>query len=839
MKEHAATFAMPGNRLQLTRTLVETTNRAEVQRVAKPAFRLDVASDAQKDAVDACVAFFQKHEQEATLKTSPKSSRFIESGINLVFEDSVAMHFPASTTKTTVSRRLASFLLFDPVRPMLHQRVAVKEWTEKEPQTYMLNFSMGAGKTLCTILMLSAMKPAPRRILIVCSNTLIGHWIKEIGRTAQLEGETTFCIQGYTDFRKTIGHERNHFIRKYDVVVVDEAHYYRNLTPSMCGDVAALRDAKRLILLTGTVLQNDKEERHGMLYLMGLRGDESLAEAEKKLSGVLFYYNPAEHGNSFTQSAYPKLVVHVERVPMAPAQTLEYLMSESKHTKIGPYTISTARCNSYNSLTRAISNTMSSGDMSPKFERVIENITSGKYPGPHVVYSHYRPKGVETVERELKKHQKEKGAAFRTVLMTGSTPARERDEMIARFNRKEIDVFFITDAAREGIDLHGTGTMHLIEPHENVHSERQTQSRVARHNSHVALPTSERQVIIVKYVSTFPALRASDKKELDAYFERTYSLQSAQTFDIVKELDRMMKQAVETVDEQYERTNVEKARELQPWIDMLHRVGFRKEAVGVNPPPPPPAAVSHLPSSAQRSLSSFTTSSSALLETPKKLVPFVSKTTQATPSITDAMKQIVKIAQRRSAEAMTVRPLSALTKTQPLEKSKNDITVKANKAATAKEKVIETCVEQYIVEQSIPKSEKAGRKRVAEEEQRGKDKGEEREKKRARRVSFSIENEVLCDAREQNTSEKPRDNTENAKKRRFADEGTEKTLPDSKKLKTDNFDKKVAEGAQKATEGGTSAQKAKTGIDCKKAAKDAPTSFRMQTRRSSVERLRV
>lgn len=650
---------MPNNRLQLTRTLVETTNHAEVQRVAKPNFRLDVAPDAPADTVEAVIAFFKRYEQDATLKTSPKSNRFIESGINLVYEDSVVLHLPKSATKAMASRRLSSALVFEPVHPMLHQRVAIKEYVEKEPQTYVLNFTMGAGKTLATILMISAMKPPPKRVLIVCSNTLIGHWIKEIGRTSQKEGETLFTITGYSEFRKMVGSERKHFIRRYDVVVVDEAHYYRNLTPCMLSDVAALREAKRLILLTGTILQNDKEEREGMLYLMGLDGGETLQEAEKVLgsNSTIFYYNPAEHGSTYTQSAYPKLIMHVEKVSMAPLQTLEYLMSESKHTRIGTYTISTARCNSYNSLTRAISNTMTSGDMSPKFEKVIENITSGKYPGPHVVYSHYRPKGVETVEKELKRRKKN-GKALLTVLMTGSTPARERDEMIAQYNRGEIDVFFITDAAREGIDLHGTGTMHLIEPHENVHSEKQTQSRVARHNSHNSLPPAERRVNIIKYISIFPSLKQSDRAALDEYFEKEYQLESKGNFDIVKEMTKLITEhhAKETVDEQYERTNVEKARELQPWIDMLHRVGFRKDAVGVDPViiVAKPVVEESVKEKGGKKESKEEQKKKGG-EEKKKRVSAV-KMNKVPMVITEEMREIVRVA-RKSVEAMILKPL--------------------------------------------------------------------------------------------------------------------------------------------------------------------------------------
>lgn len=570
---------MPGQRLQLTRTLEQQSNRAVVHRVAEPQFRVETAADASDDAVAAVKAFFEKHNRDAKYTISQRRSRQINTGISIMHNNEIVVHLPKTATKSLASRRLSAALTYDPLYPMLHQRVAAKEWNSVQPQTYMLYFSMGSGKTAGTLNMLALMDPPPNRVLIVCSNTMIGHWVKEIYRTSQYQGETTFYIVGYTEFRRMVGTEPSRFIsRRYDVVVVDEAHYYRNLTPAMRTDVHTLRQAKRLVLLTGTPIQNDVSEVHGMLVLLGLRGDETLAEAEKTLKArnAVFYYDPSVHGSAFTQSAYPDLHTVIEKVPMDPDQTLEYLMCLRKNTRIGPYTVSTSRCNSYNSLTRAISNTMGEGKMSPKFDRIVKNVTANsKYRGPHVVYSHYRPKGVEAVEKVLSKGK----YGLRTALMTGSTDGRQRDALIRSYNEGEIDVFFITDAAREGIDLQGTGTMHLVEPHENVHTEMQTQSRVARHNSHTQLPDKDRKVTIVKYITTFPTVRATDRKRLERHMDEKYQL-DATDFDIVKEVNRMIDDAGETIDEQYEHQNIAKAREIRPWIDMLHRIGTRKDAVG-------------------------------------------------------------------------------------------------------------------------------------------------------------------------------------------------------------------------------------------------------------------
>lgn len=595
-----------GHRAQLTRVIKKTSNRALIVRTAEPCLRVDVSKDVSPIAIEALKLFLRKHERDLTYRFVKTSA---PSGIRVVLEqqqcrsnssvvgestgrqrlstrvksvsttddnaENVIITLPATASKAVVSRRMSALLSYDPPRPMKHQRLAEEEWVNSQPRVYELYWSMGSGKTIGALNMLSSMDPTPVNVLIVCSNTMIGHWVQEIRKTPQEAGETRFEIVGYTEFRRMVNTEAKNFVsRNYDVVIVDEAHNYRNLTPAMLEDVLALRQARRLMLLTGTPIQNDISEVEGFLFLLGLRGNETLKEAEQtlKLSKSIFYYDPSVHGSAYTQSAYPDVRIVVERVPMDAVQTLEYLMSQRRDTRIGAVTVSTSRCNSYNALTRAISNTLNPETISPKFERVLKNVApSSKYQGPHVVYSHYRPKGVEAIEAAVRRR-----AHLRTAMLTGSTESKERDRLIRLFNDGGIDVFFITDAAREGIDLQGTGTMHLLEPHDNVYSESQTRSRVARHNSHASKQPDERHVTIVKYISTFPTVKASDKKRLEAHLRSEYRLDTSD-FNIVAEMQRMMKEAGTTVDEQYETNNIAKEREIRPWIEMVKRVGDRSK----------------------------------------------------------------------------------------------------------------------------------------------------------------------------------------------------------------------------------------------------------------------
>jgi hypothetical protein len=184
------------------------------------------------------------------------------------------------------------------------------------------------------------------------------------------------------------------------------------------------------------------------------------------------------------------------------------------------------------------------------------------------------------MDQQTKKHKK----TLKRATISGSTEGRERDDIVAAYNAgNKTDALSLTDAAREGIDLMGTGTMHVMESAQNLHSENQTMSRVARFGSHAKLPADQQKVVFVKYHSVFPSAAALEKqrKELEDYFDKKYKLKAHGEFDIVAALVRLFKQLEngETVDERYARTNLEKAKLLTPWLDLLKRVGDRKAAV--------------------------------------------------------------------------------------------------------------------------------------------------------------------------------------------------------------------------------------------------------------------
>ena len=619
------------NYAQFTCKHNKTSNRAELTRVANPKIKIELAAGFPQETADAVRAFFCDRSKKTIASTSLRwqsvewptrtGSQEFDQGLRVYAECAgswqTVVHFKNTTTPTQARSQLYKKLSQSHV-PLLPQQSAYADefrdydWHKGKRQASLLYATMGSGKTRAVLAAISAAKPSSRksdkwRVLIVCSNTLIGNWMQTIESSPQGVGETKFVIMGYTEFRNTF-HEaqENGFgdISQY-IVVVDEAHNYRNLTKAMLEDVTLLRKALFLFLLTGTPLQNEPDEICAILALLrccdsfvdddndetfecdpaALARQMPAIEATLRARNSVFYYDPASYDAEKFAEHYPATKEVIERVPMSAPQALEYVMSQSGLTLIGPYEIRTARRNSYHALTRAISNVIDPDrpEESPKIRKVTENILSGKYRGPHVVFSHYLDRGVNAVEKYLVEQAKKAGKKLTLARVTGVVDGRERDEIVSNYNDGKTDVLFITDAAREGVDLHGTGTMHVLEVAENLHGEGQTMGRVARFGSHSHLPDAQQSVTFIKYRSTFPSVEAVRKQRsaLERYFFDTYKLEAKDVFDIAAELARLFRESSDnkTVDEKFSENNIRKAKLLAPWLNMLKTVGDRRKQI--------------------------------------------------------------------------------------------------------------------------------------------------------------------------------------------------------------------------------------------------------------------
>ncbi|MCH9716481.1 MAG: hypothetical protein K0U52_05270 [Gammaproteobacteria bacterium] len=458
----------------------------------------------------------------------------------------------------------------EPIQLLGHQEQLVHHFQGQLPdRPFLLYWAMGTGKTIGVLSVIESIQSAQHtQVIIVCANTILDYWANTVKRMAT--GRARYRIVGYTEFRRRCIVEE--FIGPDDVVIIDEAHHYRNLTPSMIQDVEYMKQGAALFLLTGTPIVNSIDDLRGLCSMMDIPHDQYMLDNIPRLFGnQVSYYNPMAHDLTFLKNHFPTLKRGLAKVPMTWRQTLEYVLEMKQSVTLGSVVIQSSKPNTYDIRSRLISNAPRVGS-SPKLKYVVRNLLGiDRYP--QVVYSHFRAKGITGVLGELNK--RDHGLVVQ--MLTGSTASGKRQQIIQDYNDGLTDVLMITDAAKEGVDLHGTKVLHLVEPHYNLQSECQTMTRVIRY----ATDLQNEEVLVLKYVSTFPKsmdITPKDRVKLESYFCKEYLRSSSCPFDVVAELWKYVQKLEKTVDEKYEWNNIVKHEQIKPYLKQLQSCSSGKES---------------------------------------------------------------------------------------------------------------------------------------------------------------------------------------------------------------------------------------------------------------------
>lgn len=197
------------------------------------------------------------------------------------------------------------------------------------------------------------------------------------------------------------------------------------------------------------------------------------------------------------------------------------------------------------------------GTYSPKFAKVLENISNSENDGLHLLYSHFRTiEGIGIIrlillangfaEFKIKKIGEnwdivdsiEDEGKPRFVLYTGTETAEEKEiirniynsmwdfvpgNIVTKLKQQAennnygeiIKVFMITSSGAEGINLRNTRFVHIIEPYWHMVRVDQVVGRARRICSHQDLPEDKRTVKVYLYVTTFSEAQKTDEKNVE------------------------------------------------------------------------------------------------------------------------------------------------------------------------------------------------------------------------------------------------------------------------------------------------------------------------------------
>lgn len=480
------------------------------------------------------------------------------------------------TTPLAVQRRLQqAFCSKEPLPLRQHQVDLVHhfesvDFTQRTELGFLVYWAMGSGKSRGVLEVL--MRRRARRVVIVAYNTLLKYWA-DTADALLLRGEdnTQMLIEvvGFTEFRTFELAD----LATVDCIVVDECQHFKNQTPSMEYDMVLLQAARNVILLSGTPLTNDEDDWYGLAALMRVpRSSSNTLPTPKALQKLLHhrvsYFDPRIHRPQMFAAHFPTATEVTVRVPMTGAQTVEYLTARSSAIRVGRLTVQTPNRNTYNCRTRAVCNASTfDPTVHPKLDQVVALVNAPETVWPQTVHCPHIESGVELLLEALQRTL----PAHRTVgVITGKTPTAEREGMRLKYNTGKLDLLIITRASSSGLDLLKTGTMHLVEVHDNLQEENQTKNRVARLRSHEACAV--RNVHYIKYLSVFPPLAEAQAAAVAVLRRWLPEVTVAEAHEYVKRGYNDENGC--TIEEQMEARNITKHAALLPFLTALQKASI-------------------------------------------------------------------------------------------------------------------------------------------------------------------------------------------------------------------------------------------------------------------------
>jgi superfamily II DNA or RNA helicase len=388
---------------------------------------------------------------------------------------------------------------------------------------------LGSGKTMTGLAV--AKEFSDKKIVIVAPAAVKRRFEDDLNKLGM--DSKRFSIYSYESFRPVF--EKDNKILKNKILIVDEAHRLRNY--GHIGEqgeaiggmfsrsvLLAAQYAYKVVFMTATPVINHPSDIAPLINILALNENKMLLPAKrhlfekefgtvtkakelgKKISKYVSHYTPED------KSDFPRLSEHLELVSMSPEQRKAYLDAETKTLKMKnlynlmkevdlsaidkPRKENEILLNRFLNVTRQVSNTVRSDSSTPKISGIVKHIKNG--PGPAVVYSNFMENGLTPVAERLKKE------GLKVEIFHGDVSPVQRKKIVDRYNNGETDVLLISSAAAEGVDLHKTRQIHVMEPHWNDPKIRQVIGRTARYKSHAELPISQRKVDVYRWISTIP-----------------------------------------------------------------------------------------------------------------------------------------------------------------------------------------------------------------------------------------------------------------------------------------------------------------------------------------------
>jgi SNF2 family DNA or RNA helicase len=417
-----------------------------------------------------------------------------------------------------------------------YQQRVVRRISQPNQPGLVVAHGVGSGKTLSSIAAYNKLK-MPTNVIVPAAlranyQKELNKWLGGQPRNLDILSQQAIARRGIEDVDKPNG-----------LMIVDEAHRARE-RDSQLRQALMNSEAKKRLLLTGTPVFNHPKDISTLVNLAA--GKTMLPENKydfesqyvkqvpvqpnfvQRLMGVKPGVKPeltntgglakilnkyVDYYKGSGSQGYPTRKDETVKVPMGQKQTDVYraILGQAPRwvrwkvrAGLPPGRGELEPLRAFLSGARQVSNTnagfirnkqdLESAKIRTAFDYFKSHLaTDPRYKA--VVYSNYLNSGLSPYKQQLDQ------AGIPYGEFSGEISPRIRNDLVNKYNANKLKALLISSAGSEGLDLKGTRLVQILEPHFNEEKEKQIIGRAIRYKSHAALPPSEQNVLVQRYLA--------------------------------------------------------------------------------------------------------------------------------------------------------------------------------------------------------------------------------------------------------------------------------------------------------------------------------------------------
>lgn len=389
-----------------------------------------------------------------------------------------------------------SCLKIKTIKPLKHQQEICKFLMKESPSNkgILVFHSVGSGKTITSLLAANCLlkKYPSKNVIVTTGKSLVNNFEKEI-KKLELDNKK-IAITSYGEFVNRIKKGVNS-ICKNNILIIDEAHNFGRKGVRSDYLIKCALKAFKVILLTATPVKNNPEEITNLMAMISGKSPNNLRskvkEALQNQTSNMFknlFRCKVSFFNTQDTTNYPSSKEHIIKLIMSPDYYKEYYkIQEDIKGDLPELFRNTKNLLTFlNGARRAVNKT---NVVSPKItwtiKKIIDDISEDKKV---LIYSSWKQAGINIIKDFLRNNNISFGE------ISGELSKIKRDKFVSEFNKDKIKVILVTAAGSEGLDLKGTRSIIILEPHWNEARLQQIIGRGIRYGSHSHLPVNKRHV---------------------------------------------------------------------------------------------------------------------------------------------------------------------------------------------------------------------------------------------------------------------------------------------------------------------------------------------------------